>query len=117
MDSIREESGIYEIRIAGSEVRGSSTYAAKFLNSVPKEKHACAKEYKDLPCGKCYASVTESWGIEYRWWDSTIDGELLGRFESGQLDQRGYELATENARLQCHIDGYSKIGYSYKPVN
>ena len=115
MFAIRADSGVYELPLPLFVDLDDATYSARFVNGVPEEKYECAEKFRDLPCGKCYASANDSWGIEYRWGDRTINNDLLEQLESGLLDQESYESSANIAQHQCRNTGYREIGYSHEP--
>ena len=114
MFAIRFDSGVYEIDLPSRLDFEDRSVTAIFVKGAPKEQHECEQSHERLPCGKCYSTVDESWGVEYYWTDRSIIYDLAEQTESGLLDQADYDLAVDNAMHQCKTSGYKTIGYSYE---
>ena len=117
MFAIRSDSGRYEIDLPSRLDLGQKSITAIFVKGTPTEKYECAQTHKDLPCGKCYSTISQSWGIEYYWADRNISDELWKQVESGELEAAKYEAAADFAVHQCRTNGYAEIGYTYERSN
>ena len=114
MFAIRFDTGVYKVDLPNRLELDDRSVEAIFVKGTPKEQHECKQSHEQQPCGKCYSTMEDSWGVEYYWTDRSIIYDLVEQTESGLLDQADYDSAVDNAIHECMTKGYEAIGYSYE---
>jgi len=111
--AIRIDSGTLEGDLRAGLVVDEQSYTAIYVEGAEGLKNNCEPAHAKIPCGKCYAALNESWGIEYFWTDHTIVPRTTERVEAGELSWNEFDATVAAEVLRCRTEGYAKIGYSY----
>lgn len=71
----------------------------------------CQPEYEDIPCGRCAVPLEGDWYIHYIWYPEYFSREEWDSYLEGEIPLDEYSESVEIANRQCHIDGYTEMGY------
>lgn len=71
----------------------------------------CEPEHKRVRCGRCLVPLEDGWSIYYIWYPEYFSKEERDSYLNGETSLEDYLESRDKAFDQCHIDGYTRMGY------
>lgn len=76
----------------------------------------CQPAFEDIPCGRCAVPLEDDWFIHYRWFPEYFSKAEWDSYLEGEISLEEYSESMDKANRQCHIDGYTEMGYDIERV-
>lgn len=76
----------------------------------------CRPEYEKIRCGRCAVPLEDDWFIHYVWYPEYCSEEEQDFYLEGKTPSVDFSESRDDAYRQCHIDGYTQMGYDVEEI-